>query len=165
LLTISHEVDIRKAGGSKTLNKIEVILLVKFGFVILFTGLLIAFNTLVPLSFDSFDSYGETTLEDVWSFDEIISLETILIFFLVALAQIPVIAVIEFDAEKDAILLPEFWKPLSLFSFVLSGLITPTIDGYTQLSFAGSAIALYVIVITIIQKRVDLKFLETSSLG
>jgi hypothetical protein len=163
LLTISHEVDIRKAGGSKTFNKIEVLLLVKFGFVVLFTGLLIAFNTLVPLSFDSFDSYGETTLEDVWSFDEIIGLETILIFFLVILAQIPVIA--EFDVEKDAILLPEFWKPLSLSSFVLSGLITPTIDGYTQLSFAGSAIALYVIVITIIQKRVDLKFLETSSLS
>ena len=165
LLTISYEVDIRKAGGSKTLNKIEVLLLVKFGFVILFTGLLIAFNTLVPLSFDSFDSYGETTLEDVWSFDEIIGLETILIFFLVILAQIPVIAVIEFEVEKDAILLPEFWKPLSLSSFVLSGLITPTIDGYTQLSFACSAIALYVIVITIIQKRVDLKFLETSSLS
>ena len=97
LLTISSEVDIRKAGGSKTLNKIEVLLLVKFGFVILFTGLLVAFNTLVPLSFDSFDSYGETTLEDVWSFDEIIGLETILIFFLVILAQVPVIAVIEFD--------------------------------------------------------------------
>jgi hypothetical protein len=81
LLSISYQLDIRKAGGAKTLNRMEVLALAKLGFVIAFTGMLIAFNTLIPLGFDSFDSYGEATLENVWSFAEIIGVETIIIFF------------------------------------------------------------------------------------
>jgi Sec-independent protein secretion pathway component TatC len=165
LLSISYQVDIRKAGGAKTLNRIQVLVLVKFGFLIVFTGMLIAFNTLIPLGFDSFDSYGETTLENVWSFAEIISVETTLIFFLVILSQIPVVAILNFEVEEDALQLPQVWKPLSLSCFVISGIITPTVDAYTQLSFAGAALALYVMVITIIQKRVNLKFVETATLG
>jgi hypothetical protein len=165
LLSISYQLDIRKAGGAKTLNRMEVLALAKLGFVIAFTGMLIAFNTLIPLGFDSFDSYGEATLENVWSFAEIIGVETILIFFLIILSQIPVFAIINFEGEEDATLLPGYWKPLSLFCFVISGVVTPTVDAYTQLSFAGAAITLYILVITIIQKRVDLKFGETNALG
>jgi hypothetical protein len=161
LLSISYGVDIRKAGGAKTINRMQVLVLAKFGFLIVFTGMLIAFNTLIPLGFDSFDSYGETTLENVWSFAEIISVETTLIFFLVILSQVPVVAILNFEVEEDSILLPEVWKPLSLSCFVISGVITPTVDAYTQISFGGAAIALYIMVITIIQKRVDLKFTET----
>jgi hypothetical protein len=165
LLRISYKVDIRKAGGAKTINRMQVLILVKFGFLIAFTGMLIALNTIIPLGFDSFDSYGETTLENVWSFAEIISVETTLIFFLVILSQIPVVAILNFDEEEDSIKLPGFWKPLSLSSFVISGIITPTVDAYTQISFGGAAIALYIMVITIIQKRVNLKFVETATLG
>jgi dihydrofolate reductase len=33
--------------------------------------------TIVPISLDSFNSYGEKTLENIWSFDEVIGLETL----------------------------------------------------------------------------------------
>ena len=60
---------------------------------------------------------------------------------------------------------PEFWKSLSLIVFLAAGLLTPTIDGYTQLSFAIAALSLYLIVINVTEKKVDIKFSGTSILG
>jgi len=67
--------------------------------------------------------------------------------------------------EKEKNILPEFWKPLSFIVFIISGLLTPTIDGYTQLSFAFSSLSLYVIIITILGKRIDIKFNTTNGLS
>ena len=54
---------------------------------------------------------------------------------------------------------------LSLFIFLAAGFITPTIDGYTQLSFAISSVSLYIIIINLLEKRVNVKFNTTSILG
>jgi Sec-independent protein secretion pathway component TatC len=62
------------------------------------------------------------------------------------------------STEKDSQILPEYWKILSLVIFLLSGFLTPTIDGYTQLSFSFSAISLYFILINLTQKRVTIRF-------
>jgi hypothetical protein len=164
LLSLAFQVDIRKAGGVKTTNRIEVALLVKLGFVILYLGLLIAFNSIIPLSFDALDSYGEKSVEDVWSFDELIVIETILLLFLIVLSQLPVVALIQYECEYDALFLPQVWKALCVLSFLFAGVVTPTVDVYTQLSFAFGGIALYVLVINVVQKRVRIKFIETNSL-
>ena len=94
-----------------------------------------------------------------------LNLETILLIVLITLSQIPVVSLNTLNTEKDVNFLPEFWKTLSLVIFLASGFITPTIDGYTQLSFALSAISLYLIVISILEKRVNVKFNTTSILG
>jgi Sec-independent protein secretion pathway component TatC len=54
---------------------------------------------------------------------------------------------------------PQAWKQLSLIIFVLSGVITPTIDGYTQLSLAFAAFSLYLIVITSLQNALILNLI------
>ena len=81
------------------------------------------------------------------------------------MSQIPVISLNTLNTEKDINFLPEFWKTLSLFIFLAAGFITPTIDGYTQLSFALSAVSLYLVVISILEKRVNVKFNSTTVLG
>ena len=125
----------------------------------------LSLNSIIPLGLDAFYSYGEKTLENYWSFDEVLNLETILLIVLIVLSQIPVISLNTLNTEKDINFLPEFWKTLSLVIFLAAGFITPTIDGYTQLSFALSAVSLYIIVISLLEKRVNVKFNTTTTMG
>jgi hypothetical protein len=165
LIRIPFEFDNNKSIGTKTINRMEVALALKFSFFLFFSGVIISLNTIIPLGLDAFYSYGEKTLENFWSFDEVINLETILLTVLISLSQIPVIALNSLNTEKDINFLPEFWKTLSLIIFLAAGFITPTIDGYTQLSFAASAVSLYIIVINLLEKRINVKFNTTSVLG
>ena len=71
-------------------------------------------NSVIPLSLDSFNSYGEKTLENIWSFDEVISLEIILLSILLLLCQIPLILIVSLNNEKEINVLPEYWKALVL---------------------------------------------------
>lgn len=151
--------------GTKTKNKLETTILLKFSYFLFFCCLLIIFNTVIPLSLDSFNTYGEKTLENLWSFDEVLTLEITLFIILVMLSQIPVVIGTTFTTEQDVNVFPEFWKSLSLIVFLAAGLLTPTIDGYTQLSFAIAALSLYLIVINVTEKKVDIKFSGTSILG
>lgn len=162
---VPFETDNTKAYGTKTLNQLEKGIAMKFSFFLFTTGLLIILNTVIPLSLDSFNSYGERTLENIWSFDEVITLEIILLVLLILLSQTPLIFISYFTTEKDINILPEFWKTISLLIFVGAGFLTPTIDGYTQLSFAASALSLYLIIISIIEKRVMIKYNGTLVLG
>jgi len=104
-------------------------------------------------------------LENIWSFDEVITLEIILLSILLSLCQIPILFIVSLNNEKEINVLPEYWKTLSFIIFIASGILTPTIDGYTQLSFAFSALSLYLIIIIILTKRLDLKFNTVKSLS
>ena len=157
--------DNNRSLGTKTKNKLETTLLLKFSYFLFFSCLIIIFNTVIPLSLDSFNNYGEKTLENLWSFDEVLSLEITLFIILIILSQIPVIVITTFTTESNVNVFPEFWKSLSLIICLAAGLLTPTIDGYTQLSFASSAISLYLIVINVTEKKVNIKFPGTSVLG
>ena len=137
----------------------------KFGFFLFYLSLGTTLNSVIPLSLDSFNNYGEKTLENIWSFDEVITLEIILLIILLTLSQIPLFILIGLNNEKEKNILPEFWKPLSFIIFIVSGLLTPTIDGYTQLSFAFSSLSLYLIIILILSKRIDLKFNTVQSIA
>ena len=165
IFQIPLESDNRKELGTKTVNKVEFFILIKLSLFFLYTAFIIVLTTVIPLSLDSFNSYGEKTLENIWSFDEVINLEFILLTILIFLSQFPLLFTNGLSTEKDINFLPEFWKYLSLIIFLMSGFLTPTIDGYTQLSFAISAISLYLITINLIGKRVNVKFNVTSSIS
>ncbi len=165
IFKIPVDVDNKKEIGTKTINKLESVVLSKFSFFLLFTYFILILNTIIPLSLDSFNSYGEKTLENIWSFDEVLNLEITLLTALTFLSQFPRISIVYLSTQKDSEFLPEFWKILSLVIFLFSGFITPTIDGYTQLSFAFSGISLYLIIINLIQKRINVKFCGNNSLN
>jgi Sec-independent protein secretion pathway component TatC len=165
LVRIPLELDNNKSLGTKTIIKLEFGILIKLSLLLLFSASFITINNVLPVSLDSFDSYGEKTLENIWSFDEVLNLETSLLFIIIILSQLPILTVSNLGTEKIVNKLPQFWKLLSFLIFLIAGFLTPTIDGYTQLSFSASAIFLYLIIINIIQKRINIKFNGTSSLG
>jgi hypothetical protein len=165
LFRIPVENDNNKSLGTKTINKIEAGILMKFSLFLFVSCLLISLNTIIPLSLDSFNSYGEKTLENIWSFDEVINIETILLIILLSVSQLPIFALASLSTDKDINILPEFWKVISIFIFIVAGFLTPTIDGYTQLSFSFSAISLYIIVINLILKRVNIKYNSLNTLS
>ena len=168
MLRIPVESDNDKVFGTKTIERAETGISVKLSYFLFYCCLGSSLNSVIPLSLDSFNSYGEKTLENIWSFDEVISLEIILLTILLLLCQIPVIFLVSLNNEKEISILPEYWKTLSFIVFIASlaaGLLTPTIDGYTQLSFAFSALSLYLIIIIILTKRLDIKFSTFKSLS
>jgi hypothetical protein len=165
LLRIPVESDNDKVFGTKTIERAETGISLKLSYFLFYCCLGSSINSVIPLSLDSFNSYGEKTLENIWSFDEVITLEIVLLTILLSLCQIPIIFIVSLNNEKEISILPEYWKTLSFIVFIASGILTPTIDGYTQLSFAFSALSLYLIIIIILTKRLDIKFSTFKSLS
>jgi Sec-independent protein secretion pathway component TatC len=57
--------------------------------------------------------------------------------------------------EKKIQALPKSWRQIVFFLILSAGSLTPTIDGNTQLSFAGCTISLFGVLINLVQKRND----------
>jgi hypothetical protein len=164
-LSVPFKNDNDKSLGTKTINRLERYINAKTSLALFLGGLVIILNTVIPISLDSFNSYGERSLENVWAFADVIGLEITLLVILIILFQLPIFVVSLYTNEKDTNIFPEFWKILSLGIFILSGILTPTIDGYTQLAFSFSGVSLYLVVINLLGKRVVMKFNTTLSLG
>ena len=162
---IPFEVDNRKSCGTKTLDKFELGTISKASIFIAFIQILINLNTVIPIGLDSFNSYGEKTLENIWSLDDIISLESYFLVIIVILSQIPILILLNPSSEKYALTLPGVWRAIGIICFVIGGIVTPTIDIITQISFAGSTFCLYVLLISIVAKRLNLKYREGSIFG
>jgi len=154
---LSLQGDFQKEKGTKTSSRMQISVVMKTRFFLFSLVIGTLLNTVIPLSLDSFNNYGEKTIENIWSFEEILNLESLLISLLILLSQFPIVAIFFFTTEKTTILFPGFWKIIIFFIFVGSGVLTPTIDGYTQISFAFSGIFLYLFVILTLQKRITLK--------
>jgi hypothetical protein len=164
-LLIPFKIDNDKSLGTKTINKTLRYVVAKNSLSLFLSSLVIILNTVIPLSLDSFNSYGERNLENTWKFEDVIGLEITLLTILILLCQIPIIIGSIYSNEKDANNFPEVWRILSLIIFILSGVLTPTIDGYTQLAFSASGLSLYLIIISLLEKRVNVKYSTTLSLG
>jgi hypothetical protein len=164
-IRLSLRGDTKKEVGTKTVKRMKFQLRMKTRFFLFSLILGILLNTVIPLSLDSFNNSGEKTIENIWSFEEVINLESLLLILLILLSQFPILAISLFTTEKDNVYFPGFWKIVIFVIFVGSGILTPTIDGYTQVSFALSGIFLYILVISIIQKRITTKNSFLSVLG
>jgi hypothetical protein len=156
-LIYSIESDIKKEIGTKTSNKLIFLIFKKLSFLIFFFVSLFLICVIIPLSLESFNSYGEETLENLWSFDEVLNLETILFFLLIILSQTPIFFLTSCNTEIQIKILPELWKYLTFFICVFSGILTPTIDAYTQLNFCFATLFLYSLIIFISKKRLQIK--------
>jgi len=79
--------------------------------------------------------------------------------------QVPNLVIFYITNETDAKFLPAFWETFSFLVFIIAGIITPTVDGYTQLYFAFAGIALYFTIVNIVEKRMTFKFFGNLSLS
>lgn len=162
---IPTQFDYIKSLGTKTLPKLNNLLQLKLTSFLLLFSVFFSLTNILPISLDSLDSYGEKTLENIWSFDEVINLEIILISIIIIMSQIPTFILVTFSNEKFVNFIPEFWKIFSFLIFLIAGFLTPTVDGYTQLNFSFSAIFLYLYIINLIEKRISTKFNSFKILG
>jgi len=165
IFRIPFKLDSNSGFGTKTLGKFDSQIRLSQSFLLFIGFFFVALNIIVPIGLDTFDSYDEETLTNLWSFDEVLELETLLLTLLLILSQVPIIVIASFENEKDNNQFPEYWKPISFFTVLIAGLITPTIDGYTQITLSIATISLYVISIIIIEKRGTIKFNSSSSLN
>ena len=157
LSRLAYEIDNLKISGTRVTNKIELKILLKISFFLFSMLLIIICNSVLPLSLDSFNSSGEKTLDNIWSFSEVLSLELFLLIVLTAISQIPLFFIVNFNTQKVIITLSQFWKLLIIGITLIAGFLTPTLDGYTQISFAMASFFFYLFIVNFLQKRTLLK--------
>lgn len=165
ILNLTLFIDLRKSNGTKTLNRFQGMGIFKAGFILASLALYIMLNLVVPIGFDSLTLSGEKSVENAWTLSEIVGFELFLILVLVFISLIPIYLGNTYLTEEFALELPKYWKELSILSVAFAGIVTPTIDWYTQINFAGSTLIFYIVTIIFVQKRVRLKYISQSILG
>ena len=78
-------------------------------------------------------------------------------FVLILLSQLPILFLSDYYNEEQIIAVPKMWRSVSFTVLIGSGFLTPTIDIWTQLSFATSVLFLYYLSIDLSAKRSLLK--------
>jgi len=155
--SFSKWIDSKKESGSKVNNRIVTFLRIKYSIFLFSLCYQLSISSMIPLSLDSFNAYGEKTLESLWSFTEIFLLEFSLSFLLISFFQFPFFFATWISIEKKIQNLPKFWKVVSFFSFLIAGVITPTLDASIQFFLAFIGIFFYFATILFLQKRLSIK--------
>lgn len=152
--------DAKREIGIKIKTKIQAKFLDKFSISLFSSFILLVLNSVIPISFDCFNDYSTKNIENSWSFTEVLNLEVTLLLILTLLSQAPFYASKAFLGEKISSFLPKKWKQILFLLIVVAGSLTPTIDGNTQLSFASCTLALFNLLLNLIQKRNENKSKE-----
>lgn len=156
--------DQQKNLGTKNIFRIRYSIYSKFLYFFYFFTLVSALNFILPVEFDNFYSYTEKNFENIWSFDELINLESILLLTLLIISKIPLGTIYILNNEVKIFQLPKSFRALLFFTFFLSGLLTPTVDLISQITFAFFSLLFYLISIHFLLKRINVKLLNFSNL-
>jgi hypothetical protein len=143
--------------GTKTFSKFFYLKSLKIFFFLSFILFFLFLNSFIPLSLDSLIFYGESTLENFWSFDQVLSLESVFIIFVIFFSIFPIICGWYFTLEKEINFFLGIWKFLVFLSFLVAGFLTPTLDIFTQLSFSLSSLIFSFFLLNFIKKRFNIK--------
>jgi hypothetical protein len=162
---LPFEFDSIKSIGIKGKIKLELNILLTISFFLFSNVLLISLNTIIPISLDYFENSGEKTLQNFWSLSEIFELETFLFFFLLSFSQIPLIFIFNWNTLNSVKIVSKFWKVILFFMTILAGILTPTLDGSTQLSFVLFTLSFYLFLVNSVLKKSFLKFNSFLSFG
>lgn len=157
LLRVIFQIDRNKKWGTKTETKIDLLIIAKFLFFIYSAGMFIILNTLIPISLDFFNATGQKTLEDTWALGEVLGLEIFLLFVVILLFLIPVLVIFGLYCEQKVKSVPQDFRIIIFAVLIFSGVITPTVDGYTQVTLALATLVLYIITLTVFLKRLIMK--------
>jgi hypothetical protein len=101
LVNNTYDIDYIGLGGIKTFDRMEIKIDLQTRFVLCQLVITLALSSVIPLALDSFIAYGENQIENLWSFDEVITLEIILLIILLTLSQIPLFILIGLNNEKE----------------------------------------------------------------
>jgi len=150
--------DSQKTLGSKIMNKNVYFVTNKFFYFFSIFTLFLSSNFIIPSNFDAFYTYSEKTLENFWSFNDLINLNFILMLSLILISQLPLIAFYFLINRSKIFNLSKYNKILFFLILLLAGFLTPTIDISSQLIFSGFTILIYLISIHFLIKRISIKY-------
>ena len=122
-----------------------------FFFFLLILGLTLSF--VVPIGLESFRTPERKTIDGSWNYGQILWLENFLTFVLSVLSQLPIFFLAFFFNEEEIERIPKLWRKISFFVLVGAGVLTPTVDIASQLSFAITVMCLYLLVLEFNLKR------------
>nr|YP_010903285.1 Sec-independent protein translocase component TatC [Hypnea cornuta]YP_010903483.1 Sec-independent protein translocase component TatC [Hypnea cryptica]WCH55738.1 Sec-independent protein translocase component TatC [Hypnea cornuta]WCH55936.1 Sec-independent protein translocase component TatC [Hypnea cryptica] len=109
-----------------------------------FSGLIFAYNILVPAALKFLIEYGENIVEPIWSFEQYFNFIFLLLFSTGISFQIPIIQIIlgitNVLSSKQML---KYWKYILFLSTILSAILTPSTDPLTQIFMSLAIIVLY----------------------
>lgn len=165
LIQLPFELEIRKKRGQKSLIQSSSSLLAAFTLFIFFFLWVVNFIFIIPISLDSFNSSQQSNLENLWSFNQVIGIELTLFLLLTLLSVFPPLFTRSFFNEKEKNILPTLWRPFILGIVIFSGVLTPTLDGSTQLNISFLTFFLSLFFFFFLEKRVVVKQKNFSFFG
>jgi sec-independent protein translocase protein TatC len=130
-----------------TLNEKKLVLPLLFtSIILLFLSLIFAFFFLIPTALKFFISYSVDVIEPLWAFSQYCDF-ILLLFTTTALAfQIPIfqiiLGILNIVTGRSML---NLWKYVTLFSAIISAILTPSTDPLTQILLASAIIILYLI--------------------
>ncbi len=156
--------DYKNILGTKNNTKNKYFIYNKFLYFFAFLTFNIGINLIIPGQFDNFYNYTEKNLENIWSFNELISIEAILLLILLCISQLPLISFYTLNNKIKILALPNSFKSFIFIVLILSGFLTPTVDALSQLIFSVFTIFLFLISIHFLIKRIQFKYLCLATL-
>nr|YP_010471109.1 sec-independent protein translocase-like protein [Synarthrophyton patena]UVF62938.1 sec-independent protein translocase-like protein [Synarthrophyton patena] len=116
-----------------------------------FLGLYFSYTTLIPAAINFFINYGSEIVEPFWSFEQYFDFILILLISTGLAFQVPIIQIIigliGIISSKQMI---RSWKYIILLSTIISAILTPSTDPFTQLFLSSAILSLYFIGIFIL---------------
>lgn len=109
-----------------------------------FIGILFGYFLLEPAALKFLISYGSDIIEPLWSFKEYFDFTIMFLFSTALVFQVPVIQVVlgSLNIISSTQML-RVWKYVILFSTIISAIITPSTDPFTQILLSIAILCLY----------------------
>ncbi len=157
-------IDAKNFLGTKSINKSQYFILLKFLYFSAFIVFFFSLNSLIPSQFDTFYTYTEKTFENFWSFEEFFNLQGILLSILLIISQLPILIIYFVNNHIKILKILESFKFFFFITLLISGIITPTVDLISQLIFSFFAIFFYLFSLHFLVKGIYIKYLTLSNL-
>ncbi len=157
--------DNQKTLGSKILNKNFYFINNKFLYFFFIFSFFASTNYILPNSLDAFYAYSEKTLENFWSFNDLLKIEFFLLLSLNLISQLPLFSYYFISNEIKIFKFLKYFKFSIFFILLLSGFLTPTVDLYSQILFIIFSMLIYGISIHFLIKRIFIKYLSLTFLN
>ena len=128
-----------------TIKETKLFLPTLIGSILLFfIGILFSYSILTPAALNFFINYGSEIVEPVWSFEQYFDFILTLLLSTGLAFQVPVIQVVigvlEIISSKQMI---SAWKYIVLISTIISAILTPSTDPFTQVTLSFAILSLY----------------------
>jgi hypothetical protein len=157
-VTVCWKLQRQKNVGFKSRSTVTRMILMRMAFSFVTVSSFFFLNTLIPLSFDSLNSFSESSFENLWSFNQVLSVESYLIIIGVGFGVFPIVLSSFLRTEKYVSLFVFHWKSITLFAFCLAGALTPTVDIWTQCAFSVTFLVFFFLFLNLVQKEWLLPF-------